>query len=49
MSKGNVNLPPPEKDVEEGEFPASDSYTHEMSTFNPRVDDTEASNVVEAL
>jgi hypothetical protein len=49
LSKGNVNLPPPEKDVEEGEFPASNNYTPEMPTFTPRVDDTEASNDVEAL
>ena len=49
MSKGNVNLPPPEKDVEEEEFPASDSYTLEMPTFTPRVDDTEAPNDVDVF
>jgi len=49
LSKGNVDLPPPEKDVEEGELPAGDSYTPELPTFAPGVDDTEASNDVDIL
>lgn len=49
MSKGNDGLPPPEKDVEEGELPAGDSYTSELPTFTLGVDDTEASNDVDTL
>jgi len=49
LSRGNVVLPPPEKDVEEGELLAGDSYTSELPTFTPGVDDTEASNDVDAL
>lgn len=49
LNKGNDGLPPPEKDVEEGELPAGDSYTSELPTFTPGVDDTEASNDVDTL
>jgi len=49
LSKGNDGLPPPEKDVEEGELPAGDSYKSELPTFTLGVDDTEASNDVDTL
>lgn len=49
LSRGSDVLPSHEKDVEEGELPAGDSYTSELPTFTPGVDDTEASNDVDTL
>lgn len=48
-NRENVDMPPPDKDVEEGELPAGDSYTSELPTFTHGVDDTETSNDVDAL
>ena len=42
-------MPPPKKDVEEGELSASDNYTPELPTFIPGVDDIEASNDVDVF
>jgi len=49
LSQGNIDLPPPEKNVKERELQASDSYTHELPTFTPRVDDIKTSNDMNTL